>query len=261
MSFVFSFVGKRVNIIFPCSFARAVANNFVTERNAAEVMAVGLNAIRELCNRCPLAMDETLLADLAGYKTYKDKGVMMAARSLIALYRASHPELLHRRDRGRPTEAAAEAGRTRAYGQMDAKDYVPGAEVVNMGEGNGKEEEEQEEEEDDDGDGEWVDVIHSSDEEEDEGDGDEDGSGEEEEEDAEEEGDGEEDAEGEKKVAEKKAKKPEQQYLTLEEKRKLAAEAATSKFFTDADFKRIDSAQLRKQVQSFRKGGQSKKGR
>ena len=261
MSFVFSFVGKRINIIF-CSFARAVANNFVTERNAAEVMAVGLNAIRELCNRCPLAMDETLLADLAGYKTYKDKGVMMAARSLIALYRASHPELLHRRDRGRPTEAAAEAGRTRAYGQMDAKDYVPGAEVVNMGEGSGKEEEEEEEEEeDDDGDGEWVDVIHSSDEEEDEGDGDEDGSGEEEEEDAEEEGDGEEDAEGEKKVAEKKAKKPEQQYLTLEEKRKLAAEAATSKFFTDADFKRIDSAQLRKQVQSFRKGGQSKKGR
>ncbi len=240
-----------------------MANNFVTERNAAEVMAVGLNAIRELCNRCPLAMDETLLADLAGYKTYKDKGVMMAARSLIALYRASHPELLHRRDRGRPTEAAAEAGRTRAYGQMDAKDYVPGAEVVNMGEGNSKEEEEQEEEEeeDDDGDGEWVDVIHSSDEEEDEGDGHEDGSGEEEEEDAEEEGDGEEDAEGEKKVAEKKAKKAEQQYLTLEEKRKLAAEAATSKFFTDADFKRIDSAQLRKQVQSFRKGGQSKKGR
>jgi protein SDA1 len=32
-------------------------------------------------------MDETLLRDLAQYKTYKDKGVMMASRSLIALYR------------------------------------------------------------------------------------------------------------------------------------------------------------------------------
>jgi protein SDA1 len=30
---------------------KAIVNNFVTERNSAEVMAVGLNAIRELCKR------------------------------------------------------------------------------------------------------------------------------------------------------------------------------------------------------------------
>ena len=42
-------------------------------------------------------MDETLMRDLAQYKSYKDKGVMMAARSLIALYRASNPELLHKK--------------------------------------------------------------------------------------------------------------------------------------------------------------------
>ena len=30
---------------------KAVINNFVTERNSAEVMAVGLNAVRELCAR------------------------------------------------------------------------------------------------------------------------------------------------------------------------------------------------------------------
>ena len=30
---------------------RAIVNNFVSERNSAEVMAVGLNAIRELCKR------------------------------------------------------------------------------------------------------------------------------------------------------------------------------------------------------------------
>ena len=33
---------------------------------------------------------------------------MMAARSLIQLYRTIHPELLHKKDRGRPTEATAE---------------------------------------------------------------------------------------------------------------------------------------------------------
>ena len=33
---------------------RAIVNNFVTERNSSEVMAIGLNAVRELCKRCPL---------------------------------------------------------------------------------------------------------------------------------------------------------------------------------------------------------------
>merc|ERR1719209_1443215 len=33
---------------------KAIINNFVTERNSSEVMAVGLNAVRELCARCPL---------------------------------------------------------------------------------------------------------------------------------------------------------------------------------------------------------------
>ena len=120
---------------------RAIVNNFVTERNSGEVMGIGntlinqhisqflkknnnttllsimylltflilgLNAIREITKRCPLALDETLLRDLAEYKTYKDKAVMMASRSLIQLYRTIHPELLHKKDRGRPTEATAE---------------------------------------------------------------------------------------------------------------------------------------------------------
>ena len=30
---------------------KAIVSNFVTERNSAEVMAVGLNAVRELCAR------------------------------------------------------------------------------------------------------------------------------------------------------------------------------------------------------------------
>ena len=58
-----------------------------------------LNAVREVCVRCPLVMSRELLADLAGYKTYRDKGVVMAARSLIQLYRNVRPELLQRKDR------------------------------------------------------------------------------------------------------------------------------------------------------------------
>merc|ERR1711981_255869 len=110
---------------------RAIVNNFVTERNSGEVMAIGLNAIREITKRCPLSLDDTLLRDLALYKSYKDKAVMMAARSLIQMYRTIHPELLHKKDRGRPTEATAELlSSGLKYGEGDTKEYVPGAEAL-----------------------------------------------------------------------------------------------------------------------------------
>ena len=53
---------------------KTIANNFISDRNSGEVMAVGLNSVREICARCPLAMEEDLLQDLAQYKTHKDKG-------------------------------------------------------------------------------------------------------------------------------------------------------------------------------------------
>ncbi|CAH1267241.1 SDAD1 [Branchiostoma lanceolatum] len=146
-----------------------VANNFITERNSNEVMTVGLNAVREICARAPLGMSEDLLRDLAQYKNYRNKNVLMAARSLIQLYRQVNPELLHKKDRGKPTEASAEAKALR-YGEVDAKDYVPGAEVLSeeqpQQEGEDDEWEEASCSEDDDDDSEgWVDVQHSSDEE------------------------------------------------------------------------------------------------
>ncbi|XP_014676222.1 PREDICTED: protein SDA1 homolog [Priapulus caudatus] len=176
------------------ALVRTLVDNFVTERNSGEVMAVGLNAVREVCARCPLAMDADLLQDLACYKTHRNKSVLMGARSLIQLYREVDPTMLHRRDRGRPTEASAEA-RTAAYGELDTLDHVPGAEVITdvaggrmevaggrtevakgrtevaVGRGSNEvEAEEWEEEEMDDGDVDgsedgWIDVHHSSDEE------------------------------------------------------------------------------------------------
>lgn len=60
-----------------------------------------LNSIREICARAPLAMNTTLLQDLTEYKGSKDKGVMMAARGLIGLYREIAPEMLKKKDRGK----------------------------------------------------------------------------------------------------------------------------------------------------------------
>ncbi|KAG0166866.1 Protein SDA1 [Apophysomyces sp. BC1034] len=80
---------------------KAIANNFVTDRVANEVMAVGINGIREICVRQPLAMDATLLQDLTQYKNHRDKGIMMGARSMITLFREINPEMLLRKDRGK----------------------------------------------------------------------------------------------------------------------------------------------------------------
>lgn len=88
-----------------------------------------LNAIREICIRCPLVMNADLLQDLARYKYYKERSVMMAARSLIAVFRNSIPELLHKKDRGRPIEATITLNIPK-YGQMCTNDFIPGAEVL-----------------------------------------------------------------------------------------------------------------------------------
>lgn len=98
---------------------KAIANNFVTDRAANEVMAVGINGIREICVRQPLAIDTTLLQDLTQYKTHRDKGVLMAARSLIALFREINPEMLLRKDRGKSATIRMKDGsiRTVQYGQ------------------------------------------------------------------------------------------------------------------------------------------------
>jgi protein SDA1 len=87
-----------------------IANEFVSEAAAAEVASAGLNGIREVCVRQPLAMTETLLQDLVQYRKSKDKGVQMAARGLLSLYREVGAEMLKKRDRGRDAALGLRAG-------------------------------------------------------------------------------------------------------------------------------------------------------
>ncbi|KAM8827716.1 protein SDA1 homolog [Spinachia spinachia] len=203
-----------------------IANNFVTDRNSGEVMTVGINAIREVAARCPLAINEDLLQDLAQYKMHKDKNVMMSARGLIQLFRSLNPQMLHKRDRGRPTEASTEA-KIKDYGEMEAKDHIPGAEVLEVEEGSKEGEEDADGWESasmsgDDDDGEWVDVHHSSDEE----------TGE---------------------VAEKL------QTIPVEEREAKAAAVSGSRLLTQDDFKKIRLVQLAKEVNAAPGKGQKRK--
>ncbi|KAI7868089.1 SDA1-domain-containing protein [Spinellus fusiger] len=144
---------------------KAIANNFVTDRVANEVMVVGLNGIREICSRQPLAIDTTLLQDLTQYKNHRDKSVMMAARSLIALFRELNPEMLLRKDRGKTATVRMKDGSIKAVHYGDASTLgiqgLQGIELLNeepADENEGWEGWEEEEESDSGEEGGWVNV-------------------------------------------------------------------------------------------------------
>ena len=98
-----------------------IANEFVSEASAGEVATAGLNAIREICVRQPLAMNETLLQDLVMYKKSKDKGVMMASKGLLSLYRDVGAQMLKKRDRGKEASMSLRSGEKeqRRFGEQE----------------------------------------------------------------------------------------------------------------------------------------------
>uniref|UniRef100_A0A1I7ZEB1 Protein SDA1 n=1 Tax=Steinernema glaseri TaxID=37863 RepID=A0A1I7ZEB1_9BILA len=269
---------------------RVIAQNFVSDRNSPEAMTVGLNAIREIYANCPFAATEEMVTDLTEYKTYKNKNVSMAARGLITFFRSVNPKLLHRKDRGKPTNAASLVDKAQLeFGADGATDYVPGAECLSETEPDPADEEDAELDSDDDG---WVDMPDYSgdegapeadedDDESDEEDDDEDvddeeGEDEEEEEDDDEEeeelgseieledGDEEEDEEGDeeeaKSVEKPKSKgklKSERRAEREKEKKELVEKAkqiSEVRILTDADFRKIQAHKIRQQMATEKKG-------
>ncbi|ESK96514.1 sda1 family protein [Moniliophthora roreri MCA 2997] len=89
---------------------RKLANEFIHPGVASEVIAAGLNAIREVCRRQPWAMEEDLLGDLVEYRKSKDKAVTAAARGLLQLYREVNPGMLKRRERGKDAAMGVASG-------------------------------------------------------------------------------------------------------------------------------------------------------
>ncbi|KAG0348631.1 Protein SDA1, partial [Podila humilis] len=144
---------------------QTLANNFVTEHCAAEVMAAGLNGIREIVSRCPLAMEATLLQDLTEYKNHRDKGVMMASRSLIGLFREVNPELLKKKDRGRNAAMNMRDYKPSQYGESHNDGDLEGLRLLaenpddeHAGDDNWDEWEEASEDEEDEENGGWINV-------------------------------------------------------------------------------------------------------
>lgn len=80
---------------------RKIATEFVHPGVGPEVVAAGINAIREVCRRQPWSMEEDLLGDLIEYRKSRDKGVMVASRGLLQLFREVNPGFLKKRERVR----------------------------------------------------------------------------------------------------------------------------------------------------------------
>ncbi|KAL8679588.1 MAG: hypothetical protein Q9186_004145 [Xanthomendoza sp. 1 TL-2023] len=108
-----------------------IANEFVSEAAAAEVASAGLNSIREICVRQPMAMNDTLLQDLVMYRKSKDKGVMMAAKGLLGLFRDVAPDMLQKRDRGKEAAMGLRSGerKEQRFGE-EAVGHIEGLELL-----------------------------------------------------------------------------------------------------------------------------------
>lgn len=78
---------------------KKLAQEFVHPGVGSEVVAAGINAIREVCRRQPWSMEDDLLGDLVEYRKSRDKAVTAAARGLLQLYREVNPGMLKRRER------------------------------------------------------------------------------------------------------------------------------------------------------------------
>ncbi|KAK9790096.1 hypothetical protein WJX73_001035 [Symbiochloris irregularis] len=106
---------------------RQVVDGFVHDRARPEVMTLGLRSVRGMCARTPLVMNPDLLQDLALYRTFREKEVASAARSLISLFRELAPGMLEKRDRGRGADITLQP---MAYGSHKAIERIPGAELL-----------------------------------------------------------------------------------------------------------------------------------
>lgn len=153
---------------------RKIAAEFVHPGVGSEVVAAGINAIREVCRRQPWCMEEDLLGDLIEYRKSKDKGVVTASRGLLQLFREVNPGLLKRRERGKAATMGLTSDQVPEYGHARAAEGIDGLDLLEEhlakqeagedNDANGWDDWEQEASDDDsDGSGEWNNVYSDDD--------------------------------------------------------------------------------------------------
>ena len=123
-----------------------LVNQFIHDRARPEIAAVGLNAVREICARCPLVMDEDLLQDLAQYKKGEINRVKTPRGDSIALFGEIAPGLLEKKDRGKGADMSRSL---KEFGEGEVTDRIDGIDLLQRDMLRKKRQEEDDEEEED----------------------------------------------------------------------------------------------------------------
>ncbi|KAK8813218.1 hypothetical protein WA158_002810 [Blastocystis sp. Blastoise] len=110
---------------------KLIANNFVNDRSRPEAIALGINTIREIFRRIPLLFEEEemapLIQDIIDYKSFKDKGVVMASRNFLNNVREVCPHILKKKDRGKVEDRSK---RPLSYGEQVVVDKIEGTDML-----------------------------------------------------------------------------------------------------------------------------------
>lgn len=150
---------------------KSIAHNFITERCTSEVIAVGINTVREMFRRVPLVLEcdgmDVLITDLIMYAKSRDKSAVMAARGVLNLIREIHPALLKRKERGKYHDETAKPKR---FGELVSAEGVDGVELLEEAEAAGRFDAEDNQdgwelasESEEDSEDEWIDVDSDDD--------------------------------------------------------------------------------------------------
>ena len=108
VSAILSYVAEATHELVPHEdlepLVRTICYNFITDRNSGDAISAGLNTVRIMASRVPMVLQEDMVHDLVQYKNHKDKGVAIAARALIEVYRIFDPMKLMKKERGKGTD-------------------------------------------------------------------------------------------------------------------------------------------------------------
>lgn len=107
LSFAAQSVHEHVSLDALQELTATIMKYFVAEYCSNEIITVGLNTLRAIAARNAAALDAIQLGFILNFKGYKNKGVVMATRSIIALYRDVVPHLLPKRERGKAATLSA----------------------------------------------------------------------------------------------------------------------------------------------------------
>lgn len=109
-----------------------IEQNYITEYCSAQHITIGLNAVREILQRMPLALEKPQVEYLVEFRANKNKSVVAAAKSLINYFRDVCPQMLPKKHVGRFTDLE-ETKTPMVFGQTKMAYNIDGIELLKEG--------------------------------------------------------------------------------------------------------------------------------